>query len=52
MGEKIGNLEKIEKEVVSYFTKKYKLVVLKIKPVLETLPEQFRIMRKIIGDSL
>jgi len=52
MGEKIDNLEEIEEEVVSYFTKKYKLVALKIKPVLETLPEQFRIIREIIEDPL
>jgi len=37
--EETNNLEKIEKEVVSCFAKKYKPVALKIKLVLETLPE-------------
>ena len=40
MEEKTGNLEEIEEEVVSCFAKKYKPVVaLKVKLVLETLPE-------------
>jgi len=46
------NLEKIEEEVVSCFVKKYKLVVPKIKPVLGTLPERFRITKEIVGDPL
>jgi len=50
--EETGNLEKIEEEVMSCFTKKYKLVALKVKPVLGTLPEQFRITREIVGDPL
>ena len=52
MEEKTGNLKEIEEEIVSYFAKKYKPVALKVKPVLGTLPEQFRIMRKIVGDPL
>jgi len=35
-----------------YFAKKYKPVALKVKPVLETLLEKFRIIREIIGDPL
>jgi len=34
------------------FAKKYKLVALKVKPVLGTLPERFRIIRDIKGDPL
>jgi len=34
------------------FAKKYKLVALKVKPVLGTLPERFRIIRDIRGDPL
>ena len=34
------------------FAKKYKLVALKVKLVLETLPERFRIIREIKGDPL
>ena len=34
------------------FAKKYKLVALKVKPVLGTLLERFRIIREIKGDSL
>jgi len=52
MGEEIGNLEEIKEEVVSCFAKKYKPVALKVKLVLGTLPEQFRIMREIVGDPL
>jgi len=37
---------------VNCFAKKYKPVALKVKPVLETLPERFRITREIIGDPL
>jgi len=37
--EETGNLEEIEEKVMSCFAKKYKLVALKIKPVLGTLPE-------------
>jgi len=50
--EEIGNLEEIEEEVMSCFIKKYKPVALKVKPVLGTLPEQFRITREIVGDPL
>ena len=50
--EETGNLEEIEKEVMSCFVKKYKPVALKVKPVLGTLPEQFRITREIVGDPL
>ena len=35
-----------------YFAKKYKLVALKVKPVLGTLPKRFRIIREIKGDPL
>jgi len=34
------------------FVKKYKLVALKVKPVLGTLPERFRIIQDIRGNSL
>jgi len=34
------------------FAKKYKLVALKVKPVLGTLPEIFRIIREIMGNPL
>jgi len=34
------------------FAKKYKPVALKVKPVLGTLPERFRIIREITGDPL
>jgi len=37
---------------VACFAKKYKLVALKVKPVLGTLPERFRIIREIMGDPL
>jgi len=37
---------------VACFAKKYKLVALKVKPVLGTLPERFRIIREITGDPL
>ena len=50
--EETGNLEEIEEEVVSCFAKKYKPVVLKIKPVLGTLPERFRITKEILEDPL
>jgi len=50
--EETGNLEKIEEEGVSCFAKKYKPVALKVKPVLGTLPERFRITREIVGDPL
>jgi len=51
MEEETGNLEEIE-EVMSCFAKKYKPVALKIKLVLGTLPERFRITREIIKNSL
>jgi len=38
--------------IVDCFAKKYKPVALKVKPVLGTLPERFRITREIIGDPL
>jgi len=38
--------------VVNCFAKKYKPVALKVKLVLGTLPERFRITREIIGDPL
>jgi len=50
--EEAGNLEEIEEEVVSCFAKKYKPVVLKIQPVLGTLPERFRITREIVDNPL
>ena len=34
------------------FAKKYKPAALKVKPVLGTLPEKFRIIREIMGDPL
>jgi len=50
--EESGNLKEIKKKVVSCFAKRYKPVVLKVKLVLGTLPERFRIMKKIVDDSL
>ena len=50
--EETDKLEEIMEKVVSCFAKKYKLVVLKVKPVLGTLPEKFRIIREIVGDPL
>ena len=50
--EEIGNLEKIEEEVESCFAKKYKPVALKVKLILGTLLERFRITREIVGDPL
>ena len=38
--------------VVSSFSKKYKPVALKVKPVYAELPEEFRIKREIKGDPL
>jgi len=52
MKEEAGNLEEIEEEVASCFAKKYKPVALKVKPILGTLPERFRITREIVGDPL
>ena len=37
---------------VSCFAKKYKPVALKVRLVLGTLPERFRITREIVGDPL
>ena len=37
---------------VQFATKKYKPVALKVKPVMGTLPEQFQIDRKVLGDPL
>jgi len=50
--EEIGNLEEIEEEVASCFVKKYKPVALKVKLILGTLPERFRITKEIVGDPL
>jgi len=50
--EEADNPKEIEKEVVSCFAKKYKLVALKVKPILGTLPERFRITREIVGNPL
>jgi len=50
--EETGNLEEVKEEVVSCFTKKYKPVTLKVKLVLGTLPERFRITREIVSDPL
>jgi len=50
--EEADNLEEMEEEVASCFAKKYKPVALKVKPVLGTLPERFRITREIVGDPL
>jgi len=49
--EGLDNLDKPTQKV-NCFAKKYKPVALKVKPVLETLPERFRITREIIGDPL
>ncbi len=35
-----------------FLGKKYKPVALKVKPVLQTLPDKFRIKREILGDPL
>ncbi|THU96470.1 hypothetical protein K435DRAFT_615149, partial [Dendrothele bispora CBS 962.96] len=35
-----------------YGQRKYKPVALKVRPVKTTLPEEFRILRKIEGDPL
>jgi len=45
-----GNIK--EAADVVCFAKKYKLVALKVKSMLETLPERFRIIREITGDPL
>ena len=42
--------ESIPRQVLA--TKKYKPVALKVKPHLGTLPEEFRIIRNIVGDPL
>ena len=52
MKEEAGNLKEIEEEVASCFAKKYKLVALKVKLILGTLPERFRITREIVDDPL
>jgi len=39
-------------QIVDSFAKKYKPVALKVKPVLGTLPERFRITREIVEDPL
>jgi len=49
--EESGNPDNSTK-IVNCFAKKYKLVALKVKPVLGTLLERFRITREIIGDPL
>lgn len=42
--------DKISAQV--FVTKKYKPVALKVKPVLQALPSQYRIKREIVGDPL
>jgi len=49
--EKESVLEEAE-DSVSCFAKKYKPVTLKVRLVLGTLPERFRITREIVGDPL
>jgi len=49
--EELHNPDKPTK-IVDCFAKKYKPVALKVKPVLGTLPERFRITKEIIGDLL
>ena len=49
--EGLDNLDEPAQKV-NCFAKKYKPVALKVKPVLGTLPERFRITREIIGDLL
>jgi len=49
--EGLDNLDEPTQKV-NCFAKKYKPVALKVKPVLGTLPERFRITREIIGDPL
>ena len=50
---KADNIKEPEKRVdVICFAKKYKPVTLKVKPVLGTLPERFRIIQDIREDSL
>ena len=44
--------ESEERETVEVYSKKYKPVALKVRPVLTTLPEKFRIVREIKGDPL
>jgi len=51
--EKDNEKVSLEEEAdVACFAKKYKPVALKVKPVLGTLPERFRIIREITGDPL
>jgi len=50
--EEASNLEEIEEKVASCFAKKYKLVALKVKLILGTLLERFRITREIVGNPL
>lgn len=47
----LNNLNNLDK-TASCFAKKYKPVALKVKPVLGTLPERFRITREILKDLL
>jgi len=44
------NIEEVADAVC--FAKKFKPVALKVKPILGTLPERFRIIREIIGNPL
>ena len=45
-------LKEVGEKAVSCFAKKYKLVTLKVKLVLGTLLERFRITKEILGDLL
>jgi len=49
--EELNNPDNLAK-IVDCFAKKYKPVTLKVKLILGTLPERFRITREIIGDPL
>ena len=49
--EELDNPNELAK-IMDCFAKKYKPVALKVKPVLGTLLERFRITREIIGDLL
>src|SRR6266568_7366527 len=41
-----------DKPVASVFRKKYKPVVLKVRPIISTLPQEYHITHNIIGDPL
>ena len=44
--------QEISKTENQFLGKKYKPVALKVRPVLQTLPDKFRIKREILGDPL